>query len=73
MFGSRLEGEIAKGLLEANGIRSILLADDLNGVRPDLAFSMGVRLLVSEKEEEKAGMLLKISAENDNEKQIQGY
>jgi len=45
-FASRPEAELAKGILEAGGIRAVVSADDAGGMRPELAFSRGVRLLV---------------------------
>ena len=47
-FGSRLEADLAKGVLAANGIEALVCADDAGGMRPDLAFtSGGVRLVVA--------------------------
>ena len=57
-FGSRPEAEIVKGMLEANGIRAALSADDMGGIRPELTFTMGVRLLVAEDDAEVARELL---------------
>ncbi len=57
-FGNRPEAEIAKGMLEANGIRTVLSADDAGGWRPELTFTMGVRLLVAEDDVEVARELL---------------
>ena len=54
IFNSRLEAEIARGNLEANGIDSMVSADDGGGTRPELAFSLGVRLLIKKKNEERA-------------------
>jgi VIT1/CCC1 family predicted Fe2+/Mn2+ transporter len=45
-FPTRPEAELAKGILEAGGIRAVVTADDAGGMRPELAFSRGVRLLV---------------------------
>ena len=57
-FGNRPEAEIAKGMLEANGTRTVLSADDAGGWRPELTFTMGVRLLVAEDDVEVARELL---------------
>jgi hypothetical protein len=53
-FNSRLEAEIARGNLEANGIDSMVSADDGGGIRPELAFALGVRLLIKKENEERA-------------------
>lgn len=62
-FNSRLEAEIARGALEANGIKAMVSADDGGGIRPELAFSMGVRLLVNEEHTEDARKMLDEVAE----------
>ena len=60
-FSGRLEAEIAKGMLEAHGIRAMVAADDAGGFRPELAFSFGVRLLVLEGSAEQALSLIAAS------------
>jgi hypothetical protein len=46
-FRSRLEAEMAKGLLEAHGIPSYVSADDAGGMNPPaLQCDLGVRLIV---------------------------
>ena len=62
-FGSRPEAEIAKGMLEANGIRAMLSADEMGGIRPELTFTMGARLLVAEDQAEAARGLLEGTAD----------
>ena len=62
-FGGRLEAEIARGVLEANGIKVALSADDMGGIRPELSFSLGVRLLVMEESAEEALRVLDAAAE----------
>ena len=54
IFNSRLTAEIARGNLEANGIGAMVSADDGGGYRPELAFALGVRLLVRKENEERA-------------------
>ena len=61
-FSGRLEAEIARGVLEANDIRVALSADDMGGIRPELSFSLGVRLLVMEENAEEALSVLEMSA-----------
>jgi hypothetical protein len=46
-FGSRLEAELARGLLESHGIPSFIRADDAGGMRPPpFQFSAGAQLIV---------------------------
>ena len=48
VFENRLEAETAKSLLESHGIGAMVSADDCGGMRPELSFASGVRLLVLE-------------------------
>ena len=43
---SELEAQLAQVLLEAHGIPSMLLRDDMGGMQPTLTALSGVRLLV---------------------------
>ncbi|HVH66724.1 MAG TPA: hypothetical protein VM716_02565 [Gemmatimonadales bacterium] len=45
-FANRPEAELAKTVLEANGIPAIVSVDDVGGMRPEVAFGKGARLLV---------------------------
>ena len=45
-FISELEADIAKGALEAFGIKCMLSRDDCGGQRPHLLIGAGIRLLV---------------------------
>jgi hypothetical protein len=45
-FGNHLEADLARSALTAAGIDSVVSADDAGGLRPHLAFSGGVQLLV---------------------------
>ena len=59
-FSSRLEAEVAKGLLDANNIQAAVIADDAGGMYPSLAGTAeGVLLLVDKKDAENAKKLLK--------------
>lgn len=60
-FLSRHEAELAKSLLHAAGIESMISSDDFGGLRPNLAFGGGVRLLVKKKDVEKAQGILGVS------------
>ncbi len=59
-FSSRMEAEIARGALEANGVTCRINSDDLAGLRPHLALSSGVQLLVAEADVEAANQLLEL-------------
>lgn len=65
VFGDRIEAEIVRSLLEANGINSQILADDQGGLRPALAFSGGVKLIVSDADAERALKIIEESKENE--------
>ncbi len=53
-YTGRLEAEIARGVLEAHGIKAMLSADDAGGWRPELTLVRGVRLLVKQENAEEA-------------------
>jgi hypothetical protein len=57
-FSTRIEAEIAKSFLEANGISALIRADDAGGLRPHLALTFGVQLEVEMKDVELAEKLL---------------
>jgi hypothetical protein len=58
-FADHLQADMAKQLLEANGITASVSADDMGGMRPDLAFtSGGVKLFVLDDNADKALALL---------------
>ncbi|MBD3308998.1 hypothetical protein GF339_21505 [candidate division KSB3 bacterium] len=49
-YSTRYEAELAKSVLEANGVAAHIASDDAGGVRPELAFFRGVQLLVNEQD-----------------------
>ena len=55
---SRIEAEIVAGVLRENGIEARLIADDAGGTRPELAFALGVRVQVRERDREEALQVL---------------
>jgi hypothetical protein len=58
-YPSRMEAEIAKGLLTAYGINCVILADDAGGMRPfPLSYSFGVELKVAPKDIKKSNEIL---------------
>ena len=57
-YPSELEATLAQGELEAAGIPSGLLRDDLGGMHPALGFVHGVRLLIRHEDAIRAGRVL---------------
>lgn len=58
-FADRLQADMARSLLEVNGIIASVSADDMGGMRPDLAFtSGGVKLFVLDNNADKALAIL---------------
>jgi len=45
-YASEIEAQLAQAVLEAHGIPSMLLRDDMGGMQPTLTALSGVRLLV---------------------------
>ncbi len=58
VFSDRGEAEIARSLLEAEGIAASLTADDMGGSTPPLDFSSGLQLVVDADDVERAHELL---------------
>ena len=59
-FATRAEAELAKDLLQTEGITSVLMSNDAGGARPELAFTTGgARLLVASEHAQRAVELLK--------------
>jgi len=59
-YSSRIEADIAKGLLKVNGIKSLVSADDAGGLRPfPFAYVQGVELKVLDEDFDRAAELLK--------------
>jgi hypothetical protein len=58
-FIYRHQAELAKGLLEDEGIEAFIGADDLGGYRPDISLAMGnVRLYVAQAKLKQAQKIL---------------
>ncbi len=56
---NRIEAEMDKSFLEAEGIQAMISADDAGGLRPDLLWATGgVRLLVKQEDAERASAIL---------------
>jgi hypothetical protein len=58
-YNTRIEAEVDKGLLESNGIKALIFADDAGGARPHLNLAGRVKLLIREEDRDKATKLLK--------------
>jgi hypothetical protein len=58
-FFSRIEAEMAAGLLESEGVEAMVLADDAGGAYPSLQFVRGVRLMVAAEDAYRARQILK--------------
>jgi hypothetical protein len=57
-FSTRMEAELAAGLLEAEGIHTFISADDAGGAYPPLQYIRGVRLIVFPEDEVRAREIL---------------
>jgi hypothetical protein len=57
-YVNQIDAELAQGALEAAGIESMISADDAGGLRPHLAMSGGVRVLVRAEDAEQAAEIL---------------
>lgn len=57
-FSTRLEAELAAGVLESEGIRAFVVADDAGGAYPPLQMVRGVKLLVLGDDADRARTLL---------------
>lgn len=61
VFAYRHEAEMVRELLEKEGIKCIIMADDVGGYRPDVALARGgVGLFISKDNVSKAKEVLKI-------------
>lgn len=62
-YPSRIEAEMAAGLLEGEGVPVLIMADDAGGAYPPLQFIQGVRLLVAAADAYRAREILKAMEE----------
>jgi hypothetical protein len=69
-FNSRIDAELAKSLLESNGIKTMVSADDVGGMYPAASVYWGVKLFVNEKDFEIANNLINNFGEVEPEKDI---
>ncbi len=57
-FPTRMDAEMAAGVLEAEGIYTLVSADDAGGTYPPLQYLRGVRLMVLPEDEKRARQIL---------------
>ncbi len=62
-FPNTIDAEIAKNLLEANGIRASIVVDDAGGMLVPMA--SGVKLMVLEENADSAREILRTAADQD--------
>lgn len=62
-FPSRIEAEMAQGILEEEGIETVVMADDAGGTYPMLQFVRGVKLMVDAEDEARAQEILAAMAD----------
>jgi hypothetical protein len=62
-FYNRIEAEIAAGLLESEGIETMVMADDAGGTYPMLQFLRGVKLMVAAADQARAREILEAMAD----------
>ncbi len=62
-FPSRIEAEMAQGILEGEGIEAIVMADDAGGAYPMFQFIRGVKLMVAAADKFRAQEILAAMAE----------
>ncbi|MFZ5447553.1 MAG: putative signal transducing protein [Thermodesulfobacteriota bacterium] len=66
-FPNRVTAEMAASFLEAEGIETLILADDAGGTYPPLQFVRGVRLLVDRADERQAREILEAIAKDQGQ------
>ena len=62
-YHSRIEAEMAQGILEEEGIETVVMADDAGGTYPMLQFVRGVKLMVDAADEAQAQEILAAMAD----------
>jgi hypothetical protein len=62
-FSSRIEAEMAQGILEGEGIEAVIMADDAGGAYPMFQFIRGVKLMVAAGDEARAQEILAAMAD----------
>jgi hypothetical protein len=72
-FANESSALVARAILEANDIQSMLASDGSSSMEPQLQFSQGVRLLVHEDDAEDARELLAYEADpNEIDYEVEG-
>jgi hypothetical protein len=65
-FPSRIEADMAQGILEAEGIEAVVMADDAGGTYPMLQFIRGVKLMVAAEDKARAQEILAAMEDGGN-------
>ena len=66
VFGSRMEAELAKSYLESMGIKTRIIADDVDQLYPSLGIVKGIKLITLSENVEKAKMILEKKQESSD-------
>jgi hypothetical protein len=61
-FNDRMEAAMAKSALEAAGIESMMRPDDVGGLRPHMAYTRGVEILVRPEDADAAREIIDLPA-----------
>ena len=59
-FRNRFEAGMAEALLKEQGLNVLVQSDDCGGIRPDLAFTRGIRILVRKIDLSRAQEILEV-------------
>lgn len=57
-YSSRMDADLAKAVLDANGVRAVVAADDAGGMEPWLGPAQHIQVLVNERDASLARQLL---------------
>ena len=57
-YPTELEAEIDRGRLRSAGVEAVIVKDDCGGMRPHLAYTLGVKLKIASADETKAREVL---------------
>jgi hypothetical protein len=63
-FANTVEADLAASWLEASGVDSMVLADDVGGTYPMFQTTRGVRLMVRSEDEDRAKEILETSEQD---------
>lgn len=58
-FSSDMDAQVAKAHLESEGIKSLIIKDDVGGMQPNFQVTSGVNLAVNRRDQKRAKDILK--------------